>query len=159
LATIAANPGDPSRDHHKSEIRNWLRTMEDVLPHAGRRQPRNGKTESSHTGLPLEIERMSPNPRLKKLLAAVYNQYQKLDDPAANKKCRQDFVFHMVDWQEDLQRLAELYQHPEKFNAESAGTIVAGFLYHAIPHLREAGRLMLDYDPEDVFGTAVAKKP
>lgn len=102
---------------------------------------------------------MSTHPQLERLLTAVYNQYQKLDDAVANKKCRRDFVFHMTDWSEDLQRLANLYQHPEEFDRESAGDVVVGFLYHVIPHLREAGRLMLDYDPEDVFGTATAKKP
>lgn len=101
---------------------------------------------------------MSSNSRLEKLLSAVYHQYQKLDDPAANKKGRRDFVFHMTDWADDLRRLADLYQHPEEFNPETAGDIVAGFLYHVIPHLREAGRLMLDYDPENVFATAPTKE-
>jgi hypothetical protein len=88
---------------------------------------------------------------LEKLLSAIYNQYQKLDDAALNKKSRADFVFHMTDWADDLHRLAELYRHPENFDKEQAGNIVSGFLYHVIPHLQEAGRIMLDYDPGDVF--------
>lgn len=35
LAILAANPGDPSRAHHESELRNWMRSMEDVLQHVG----------------------------------------------------------------------------------------------------------------------------
>ena len=89
--------------------------------------------------------------QLEKLLSAVYNRYQKLDDPTANKKNRRDFVFHMTDWIDDLRDLAELYEHPEKHKKDQAAQIVAGFLYHVIPHLQEAGRLMLDYDPGDVF--------
>src|SRR5438552_4176746 len=124
-----------------------------------RRQPRNGKAESTPTRLSSETKLMSINPRLQKLLSAAYNQYQKLDDPTTNKKCRRDFVFHMTDWSADLRRLADLYEHPEKFDKESAGEVVAAFLYHVVPHLKEAGRLMLDYDPADVFNTATVKMP
>jgi hypothetical protein len=89
--------------------------------------------------------------QLRRMLAAIYDRYQRLDDPAANKQCRQDFVFHLTDWLGDLQRLTELYQHPERFDREAGGDIVAGFLYHAIPHFMEAGRLMLDYQPGYIF--------
>jgi hypothetical protein len=102
--------------------------------------------------LHLETEFMAiKTSNLEKLLSTVYTRYQKLDDPAANKKSRRDFVFHMTDWVDDLRSLSELYQHPERFDKEQAGRIVVGFLYHVIPHLQEAGRLMLDYDPGDVF--------
>jgi hypothetical protein len=84
---------------------------------------------------------------LQRLLASIYNTYQKLDDPAANKTCRHDFVFHITDWEDDLRALAELYERPEQFSRADAGRIVAGFLYHATAHIMEAARLMLDWEP------------
>jgi hypothetical protein len=94
---------------------------------------------------------------LQRLLAAIYNEYQKLDDPAVNKQCRQDFVFHMTDWATNLQELAELYQDPERFDRSDAGTIVARFLYHVTAHLMEAARLMLDYEPDYFFDSPKPK--
>ena len=118
---------------------------------SGKKQPRNGKLASKVSKPRLGTKPRTPNVKLEKLLAAIYDQFQKLDDPTTNKQCKRDFVFHMTDWSEDLQRLAELYRQPEKFDQKSVGQLVAGFLYHVIPHLREAGWLMLDYDPENVF--------
>ena len=85
------------------------------------------------------------------MLASIYNRYQKLDDPTANKVCRRDFVFHMSDWEKDLRALAELYEHPEGFSKSEAEEVVAGFLYHATAHVMEAARLMLDYEPGYIF--------
>jgi hypothetical protein len=96
------------------------------------------------------------------LLARIYNTFQKLDDPAANKVCRRDFVFHMTDWEDDLHALAELYEHPERFSGPEAKRIVAGFLYHATAHVTEAARLLLDYEPGYLFDspkTKVAEAP
>jgi hypothetical protein len=89
--------------------------------------------------------------QLKQLLAAVYDQFQKAEDRKVNGRWRRNFVFHMTDWSHDLSALARLYEHPGQFDKEQAGKIVAAFLYHAIPHLKAAGRLMLDYCPEDFF--------
>jgi len=93
----------------------------------------------------------SSQQKLHKLLAQVYDRFQKMEDPKTNAICKRNFVFHMTDWTPDLTKLAELYNHPGKFNKKSAGDVVAGFLLHVIPHLRAAGRLMLDYIPEDFF--------
>jgi hypothetical protein len=92
------------------------------------------------------------------LLASIYNTYQKLDDAAANKAARSDFVFHMTDWEENLRALAQLYEHPEQFGRADAKRIVAGFLYHATAHVAEAARLLLDYEPGDLFGSPKPKK-
>jgi hypothetical protein len=54
----------------------------------------------------------------------------------------------MTDWSEDLERLVDWYKHPEKLDREAAGTLVAAFLYHVIPHLKAAGRLLLDEIPD-----------
>jgi hypothetical protein len=37
LARIAAQPAHSSVQKWKSEVRNWLREMEEVLPHAGKK--------------------------------------------------------------------------------------------------------------------------
>ena len=53
----------------------------------------------------------------------------------------------MTDWLNDLESLVMLYEqhHLEK---NKAASIVSGFLYHAIPHLNAAGRLLLDSVPD-----------
>jgi hypothetical protein len=84
-------------------------------------------------------------------LAAVYDRLQKLDDREANNRARRNFVFHLTDCSEDILRLADLYQHPEKFDKATAVQAVSGLLYHALPHLLAAGRLGLDRTPEDIF--------
>lgn len=37
LEKIARNPNSQVVKHWKNEIRNWIREMEDALPHAGKR--------------------------------------------------------------------------------------------------------------------------
>jgi hypothetical protein len=81
----------------------------------------------------------------------MYAKYQKLTDPQVDAVCRHNFVFHMTDWKRDLEKLAEFYKHPERFDMDSAGDIVVGFLYHALSHVRAAARLLLDWEPEDIF--------
>ncbi len=98
------------------------------------------------------------NTELHRLLAAIYNNFQKLDDPAANKICRRDFVFHMTDWDNNLRELAELYERPERFSKAHAKQIVAAFLFHATAHVMEAARLMLDYQPGYFFDSPKPKK-
>ncbi len=67
---------------------------------------------------------------------------------AANAKAREDFVFHMTDWLNDLRSLAAVYEHPAQADRKQAGMVVAGFLYHVLPHLKAAGRLLLDGIPD-----------
>jgi hypothetical protein len=107
-----------------------------------RKRPRNGKSGSTPTALLWERKLKLPSPELQRLLRAVYNCYQKLDDPGANATARRDFVFHMTDWINDLEQLAALYARPEKFDKATASDTVYGFLIHALPHLMEAGRLL-----------------
>lgn len=91
------------------------------------------------------------NPKLRRLLDAVYPEFQKLDDPAADAKCRWDFVFHMTDWADDLDQLAALYRSPEQFSRRESEQVVSGFLMHATAHIMEAARLLLDYEPGYIF--------
>ena len=43
---------------------------------------------------------------------------------------RHDFVFHMTDWKDDLERMAELFTDPESQDEEAASILLIGFLYH-----------------------------
>jgi hypothetical protein len=95
-----------------------------------------------------------PSPEIERLMVAVYNQYQKLDDGSENAAARADFVFHMTDWEEDLERLATLFKNPEKVDKNTAGDIVFGFLTHALPHLMAAGRLLLGKLPDTFAATS-----
>lgn len=61
---------------------------------------------------------------------------------------RHDFVFHMLDWQEDLERLIQLYRTPQGRELHSVSVFLIGFLYHVIPHLNAAGRLLLESVPD-----------
>jgi hypothetical protein len=89
-----------------------------------------------------------PSKELEALLTAVYNQFRRLEDRTANAQARHDFVFHMTDWFDDLARLEAIYEHPEQFDRREAGRAIAGFLYHVIPHLKAAGRLLLEEIPD-----------
>ena len=124
---------------------------------SGKKQPLNGERASRPTK---PRSKSKPDPRrrrLERLLGAAFDQFQTMDGRKLQAACRRDFIFHMTDWSGDLQHLAELYKHPDKFGKESAAQVVAGFLYHVIPHLRAAGHLMLDYTPEDFFRKSEAK--
>jgi len=88
-------------------------------------------------------EIIRPTAALKKLLAKIFDAYQKPENPTLSAECRQDFIFHMTDWLEDLQRLSDLYDHPHGVKQKDAQQIVFGFLIHAVPHLMAAGRLLL----------------
>ncbi len=125
---------------------------------SGKKRPGNGRPASTPTGKRSATKPASQSAELRRLLASIYNHYQKLDDPAANKDCRRDFVFHMSDWEEDLRALVELYERPGGFSKSDAEQIVAGFLYHATAHVMEAARLMLDYEPGYIFDSAKPKK-
>jgi hypothetical protein len=95
---------------------------------------------------------MWPSPKLKMLLAKVFDDLReglrKEERATTYAELRQDFVFHMTDWLNDLSKLYEMYQHPEKVRLDDASLGVMGFLYHVIPHLSAAGRLLLDEIPD-----------
>jgi hypothetical protein len=76
--------------------------------------------------------------------------------PAEYEQQRHDFAFHMTDWLGDLNTLNELYTHPEKADLHKATISIIGLLYHVIPHLNAAGRLLLDTIP-DAFAPQQAK--
>lgn len=99
---------------------------------------------------------------LKSLLASVFDgmngDARKQQSPEDYDRRRGEFVFHMTDWLNDLQRLNEIYARPDKVKLPVAERELAGFLYHVIPHLNSAGRLLLGEisDPFDTANKATA---
>jgi hypothetical protein len=122
---------------------------------SARKPLRNGKPASPNGGPQSQKPKM-PSKDLRKLLTTVYNQLQRLDDSAANAVARQDFVFHMTDWLDDLDRLKMILDHPDQVDRRKAASEIAGILYHIIPHLKAAGRLLLDNIP-DAFEQPVTR--
>ena len=109
---------------------------------SGRKQPKNGKPVSTPIAISWKKEITYPTPELQRMLKSIYNRYQKRDDSAANAEAREDFVFHMTDWIDDLNRLATIFAHPAEVEKKFAGDAVYGFLIHAVAHLNEAYRLL-----------------
>jgi hypothetical protein len=85
--------------------------------------------------------------KIENLMGQVYDALQSIDDKAANAEAKRQFVFHMTDWVDNLERLVKLYEEGAVRKDKAAQT-VAGFLYHVIPHLNAAGRLLLDCIPD-----------
>lgn len=71
--------------------------------------------------------------------------------PEEYERRRGEFIFHLTDSADDLQRLADFLWSPTTPDDEAATTALVGILYHIIPHLNTAGRLLLD-EIEDPFG-------
>jgi|SRR5581483_1657326 len=89
---------------------------------------------------------------LKKLLGEVFDHcregLQEEIGPADYEQRRRDFVFHMLDWPKDLQFLSQLFENPEGRDLHATSISLISFLYHVIPHLNAAGRLLLDEVPD-----------
>lgn len=67
---------------------------------------------------------------------------------------RDQIVFHMTDWLDDLARWAEICEKPEKFDAGHIEKVLTGFLLHVPNHVAAASKLMLDVPVADVFNVA-----
>jgi hypothetical protein len=101
------------------------------------------------------------NPALWHLLEKVFDDCREGPraelSPEEYQRQRYDFAFHMTDWLYNLKELNELYAQPEKAELHKATISIIGLLYHIIPHLNAAGRLLLDKIP-DAFAPP-EKKP
>jgi hypothetical protein len=64
--------------------------------------------------------------------------------PEEYDRRRHEFIFHMIDCKEDVERLADWLKHPEGPDDTAAAEMLAGFLYHVVPHMNAAARLLLD---------------
>jgi len=59
-----------------------------------------------------------------------------------------EFVFHMLDWKDDLDALIDLYENPDDHSVNRAEAAIQAFLIHAVGHLNAAARLALGYTPD-----------
>ncbi|MFN0052069.1 MAG: hypothetical protein ACKV0T_07755 [Planctomycetales bacterium] len=90
---------------------------------------------------------MNKDPRLDALLRAVFDDFQ--DEPCETldskeyEQRRLDFVFHMTDWMDDIDGILNLFSNPDQKDVDSATTFLVGFLYHVVPHLNAAAKLLL----------------
>jgi hypothetical protein len=95
---------------------------------------------------------MDRDHELRQLLGHVFDHAQeglRAELPADEyERRRHDFVFHMTDWAGDLTRFMELVGRPDEWKTKAATTFLIGFLYHVVPHLNAAGRLLLDHIPD-----------
>ena len=57
---------------------------------------------------------------------------------------RHDFIFHLSDCGDDLAALSAWIRDPRRDLEDSTVSNLIGMLYHVIPHLDAAGRLLLD---------------
>ncbi len=103
---------------------------------------------------------MSTNSNLEELLGRIFDGaregVRENVPPAEYERRRRDFIFHMTDWLSDLRQLADLFSNPDGRADDTASALVIGFLYHVIPHLNAAGRLLLD-DISDPFAQPEVK--
>ncbi len=92
--------------------------------------------------------------KLQEILGALYDtSYDSNEREHSARKER--FVFHMLDWIEDFEKLFLMYREPEKYSIDEARKIVQEFLYHASGHIAAAARL---YDAFlDPFGPEGSK--
>jgi hypothetical protein len=104
---------------------------------------------------------MDRDTHLRKLLGEVFESAQDgLRDELSSKEYerrKQDFVFHMTDYVGDMARFAAIVARPEEWESEAATTFLIGYLYHVIPHLNAAGRLLLDHIPDPFADQAESK--
>lgn len=111
--------------------------------------PRKRGASDSMNYKPISVrEPIFPTPELEKLLESVYDRWHEPKGLPGHAERRQDFVFHMTDWLTDLKDLNRLCDDPENLDPAAADRIVTGFLYHAIPHLKAAGRLFVGNIPD-----------
>ena len=92
------------------------------------------------------------NGRLEQVIASVFDGATECSPSdighAEYEKRQHEFIFHMTDWRKDLQELSNMFQNPDKYDEEVASALIIGFLYHVIPHINAAGRLLLGKVPD-----------
>src|SRR3954453_20206623 len=117
-------------------------------PMSVRKRAPSGPGASKPGEVVSECDSMDREKTFEELLAWIFDDAREgLRDelsPSDYEKLRRDFVFHMTDWSSDLRRMAALFEVPGLIQKREASRFVIEFLYHVIPHLKAAGRLLLD---------------
>jgi len=57
---------------------------------------------------------------------------------------REKFVFHMTDWQEELDSRLRLFSSPDDYDQDQANHILQELFYHVLPHLNAAAEIYDD---------------
>jgi hypothetical protein len=103
-----------------------------------------------------------PDPELVARLEKLFDQWQgsrrRSMSAADYRRLRYDFAFHMTDWLGDLRKVHAIFFDPKNVSQKSVDDAVVGFLFHAIPHLNAAGRLLLE-DIPDAFANHYKEWP
>lgn len=94
---------------------------------------------------------MSSQDPLSELLGITFDNLTDVQQ-SDREKHRRDFVFHMLDWMDDLKELSALYAAPERYSREEAENVVQAFLMHATSHIMAAARLANVF--HDIFGNS-----
>jgi hypothetical protein len=115
---------------------------------SGKKLEHNGKSASRSGDGHWSGELLYPSEKLKDRLGEVFDFWRGSHKLHHRKEYRQDFVFHMTDWLNNLEELNALYKHPERYSKRKAAGLVYGFLIHVIPHLTAAGRILEDDIPD-----------
>ncbi len=91
---------------------------------------------------------MSTHEQYRQLMRQVFDELREgireTTSPHEYDELRESFAFHMTDWADDIQKLSKLRASSDSIRPEDAAKEVVGLLYHLIPHLNEAGNLLLD---------------
>lgn len=91
-------------------------------------------------------------------LEQVFRHYNEGAGPMHKDQRTRNFVFHMMDWHQDLLRLAALYAEPASHNQDQWNDVVFSFLIHAVGHAVAAAKLNSSFcDPFDA--AAIKRKP
>lgn len=94
---------------------------------------------------------MSNAEQVRKLLEKVFDDCREgLREELSREEYQRrkdDFVFHMTDWQDNLEELQRLFSNPGSQSCNQATATIIGFLSHVLPHLTTAGDLLLDHVP------------
>jgi len=90
---------------------------------------------------------MTSNDKLRELLFSVFDELREGVRESVSceeyKRMKEEFSFHMMDWSDDLQKVAELYERPDEWSSDDAARFFVGFMYHVVPHLTAAHDLLL----------------
>src|ERR1051325_6577251 len=88
---------------------------------------------------------------LQDMLRSVYDELQDSTVPDYDN-ARHDFVFHITECIDDMEELLRLFDQPREATATAATQRMVGFLYHVVPHLNAATRLLLGKVPDTFAG-------
>jgi len=97
---------------------------------------------------------MNTQEQYRELMRQVFDELREgvreSTSPEKYEELRESFAFHMTDWVDDIQTVVELQKGSNSISSQDAAKKVIGLLYHMIPHLTEAGNLLLDGVASDV---------